>query len=162
MHQCKLIVVRDATKISMTKNIFEDGMIETAVTAEKCGFKRNTTDVWPNYSFFKEQPCDLEVEKDNLPENSLIYPNQGYQSYKDNNNVYYGDFLIIGQVNETLNPPEDLLAYEFMDREVKLFRSRYDTVPGTFQGLYETLGYITVRGDVDKHFLDHAYFEKRF
>ena len=33
-------MVRDATKISMTKNIFEDGMIETAVTAEKCDFKK--------------------------------------------------------------------------------------------------------------------------
>ena len=27
--------LRDATKISMTKNIFEDGRIETAVTAKK-------------------------------------------------------------------------------------------------------------------------------
>ena len=45
--------VRDANKISMTKNIFEDGRIETAVTAEKSGFKRNTTDVWSNYGFFK-------------------------------------------------------------------------------------------------------------
>ena len=38
-------VVRDANKISMTKNIFGDGRIETAVTAEKNSFKRNTIDV---------------------------------------------------------------------------------------------------------------------
>ena len=88
--------LRDATKISMTKNIFEDGRIETAVTAKKSGFKRNTTDVWPNYSFFNKQLCDFGVEKENLPENSLIYLNQGYQLYKDNKKVYYGDFFIIG------------------------------------------------------------------
>ena len=85
--------VRDANKISMTKNIFEDGRIETAVTAEKSGFKRNTTDVWPNCGFFKQQPCDFGAEKENLLENSLIYLNQGYQSYKDNKKVYHGDFF---------------------------------------------------------------------
>ena len=85
--------VRDANKISMTKNIFEDGRIETAVTAEKNGFKRNTTDVWPKYGFFKQQPCDFGAEKKNLLENSLIYLNQGYQSYKDNKKVYHGDFF---------------------------------------------------------------------
>ena len=47
-----------------------------------------------------------------------------------------------------------------MDREVKLFRPRYDTVTGTFQELYERLGYITVRGDVDEHFLDYGYSKK--
>ena len=41
--------VRDANKISMTENIFEDGRIETAVTAEKNGFKRNATDALSNY-----------------------------------------------------------------------------------------------------------------
>ena len=72
--------VRDANKISMIKNIFEDGRVETAVTAEKSGFKRNATDVWPNYGFLKQQPCDFGVEKENLPEIFLIYLNQGYQS----------------------------------------------------------------------------------
>ena len=36
---------RDANKISMTKNIFENGPIETAVTAKKNSFKNNTVDV---------------------------------------------------------------------------------------------------------------------
>ena len=59
-----------------------------------------------------------------------------------------------------------------MDREVKLFRPRYYKVTGTFQGLYETLGYITVRGDADEHLLDcgcskkyskilHSFHKKR-
>ena len=69
-------------------------------------------------------------------------------------------FFIIGQVNEALNPPQDLSAYEFMDREVKLFQPRYETVTGTFQGLYETPRNIIVRGDVDEHFLDYGYSKK--
>ena len=37
--------VRDANKISMTKNIFGDNRIETTVTAEKTSFNRNIVDV---------------------------------------------------------------------------------------------------------------------
>ena len=152
--------VKDSNKISMVKNIFTNGRTETAVTAEKNSFKRNTTDVWANYGFFKHQPCNFGVEKENLPENSLIYLNQGYQSYKDNKKFYHGDFFILGQVNEVLNPLEDLSTYEFKDWEVKLFRQRYDPITGTFLGLYETLGYIMVRGDTDEHFLDYGYSKK--
>ena len=79
--------VKDSNKISMVKNVFGDGRIETTVTSEKNSFKRNTTDVWPNYGFFKHQPCDFGVEKENIPENCLFYLNQGYQSYKDNKKV---------------------------------------------------------------------------
>ena len=46
--------------------------IETTVTAEKTNFKRNTVDVWPNYGYFKQQVCDYSVNKENMPENSII------------------------------------------------------------------------------------------
>ena len=104
--------VRDANKISMTKNIFKDGRIETAVTAEKNSFRRNTIDISPDCGCFKHQPCDFGVEKENIAENSLICLNRGYESYKDNKKVYYGDFFINGQVNKGLNPPEDLSTSE--------------------------------------------------
>ena len=54
------------------KNIFGDNRAETTVTAEKTGFKRNTVDVWPNYGYFKQQVCDYSVNKENMPENSII------------------------------------------------------------------------------------------
>ena len=38
-----------------------------------------------------------------------------------------------------------------------MYRPNYDTVTRTFQGLYETLGYIMVRGDPQEHFLDYEY-----
>ena len=91
--------VRDANRISMTKNFFGDGMVETTLVAEKSSFKRNTTDLWPKFCFFKQQPCDYGTEKENYPENTVFYINQAYQSYKDNKKVYYADYFIIGQIN---------------------------------------------------------------
>ena len=96
------------------------------------------------------------MDKVNLPENSIIYLNQGYQSYKDNKRVYYGDYFL-AQVNECLNPPEDFENYKFRQREVKMFRPRYDTIAGKFKGLYETLGYLMVCGDMDEHFLNYGF-----
>ena len=64
---------------------------------------------------------------------------------------------MIGQANECLNPPEDLQNYKCEDRGIKMYRPKYDTVTGTFQGLCETLGYIMVRGDSQEHFLDYGY-----
>ena len=59
--------------------------------------------------------------------------------------IYYGNYFLIGQVNECLNL-ENLQGYKCEDRGVTMYRPKYDTVTGTFQGLYKTLGYIMVRG----------------
>ena len=145
-------------KFFMSKNRAEsNNRVATTLTGEKTSFKRNTIDVWPSYRYFKQQPCHYGVDKKNMPENSIICLNQGYQSWKDNKKVFYADYFLNGQVNECLNPPENLEIYEFKDREVKMFRPRYDTVTGHFRGLYETLGYIMVRGDEDEPFLDFGF-----
>ena len=68
----------------MSKNIFSDNRVETTITAEKSSFKRNTVDVWPDYRYFKQQPCDFGFDKENFPKNSIFYLDQGYQSFKDN------------------------------------------------------------------------------
>ena len=60
----------------MTKNIF-DGAVESTYTVEKfTSFKRNTTDVWKNYGYFKQEPCDFSIEKANLSDNPIIHINQ--------------------------------------------------------------------------------------
>ena len=64
--------VRDFNKISVTKNIFE-GRVEATPTAEKASFMRNTTDVWKNYHYFNQQPCNFSIEKANVPEMSILY-----------------------------------------------------------------------------------------
>ena len=113
--------VRDSSKISMTKNIFE-GRVETTLTAEKASFKRNTTDVWENYRYFNQQTCDFSIEKANLPEMRILYINQAYQSYKDNKKIYYCDYFIIGQVTPCLNLRQDLKNYECQPNEAKNYR----------------------------------------
>lgn len=93
----------------------------------------------------------------NFLDNSIIYITQGYKSVRDNKKIYYGDYFLTAQVNECASPPEDLENYVCQDREVRLFRPRYDPVIGNFLCLYEALGYFMVRGDPEVHFLDYGY-----
>ena len=39
-------------------------------------------------------------------------------------------------------------------------RPRYDPTTGQFLGLYESLGFIVVRQDPDRHFMDYGYCKK--
>ena len=127
----------------MTKNIL-DGRVENTLTAEKpTSLKCNTTDFWKNYGYFKQKPWDFCIEKANLPENSIIYINQGYQSYKDNNKIFYADYYLLGQANHCLNQPEDLKNCEWG----KNLSARIWHCQRPVLGLYETLGYLTVWGD---------------
>ena len=41
-----------------------------------------------------------------------------------------------------------------------MYRPKYDKMTGAFLGLYETLGYIMVRGDPQEHFLDYGFCKK--
>ena len=149
--------VRNFDKISMPKNIF-DGRMEMNVTAEKAtSFKRNTSDIWKNYGHFKQQSCDFSIGKANLPENSVLYINQAYQSCKDNKKVFYTDYFVLGQFNQCLNPPEDLKTYVCQPSETKIYKPKYDTATGEFLGLCETLAYLTVRGDNFECFFDYGY-----
>ena len=122
---------------------------------EKSSFKRNTIGIWPEYDYFKQQ--SFGIERENFRENSIFYLNQGYQSVKVNKKIYYADHFLIGQVNKCLNLPEDLKNYKCEDREVKMYGSCYDSATGTLRGLYETLGYIMVRGDSQEHLLEYSY-----
>ena len=97
------------------------------------------------------------IEKANFRENNIIYINQAYQSYKDNKKLYYIDYYLLGQFNQCLNPPEDLKNYECQPNETKIYRPKYGIVTGEFIGLYETLGYLTVRGDNHECFFDYGY-----
>ena len=97
------------------------------------------------------------MDKENYPENSIIYLNQGYLTIKDNKKIYYADYYILGQINVCINPPEDIQNYVCKEREVQMYRPGYDPVLGQFLGLYETLRFIVVRGDPEEHFLDYGY-----
>ena len=97
------------------------------------------------------------MQKSNMPEMTIFYLNQAYQSHKDNKNIYYFDLFILGQVTPFLNPPENLNNYDVNENEAKIFRPKCDTVSRQFWGLVETLGYLAVYGDSVECFLDYGY-----
>ena len=51
--------------------------------------------------------------------------------------------------------PEEVSSYVLKEREVKLISPKYEPSTGEFLGLYETIGFIIVRGDEDEHFLNY-------
>ena len=92
-----------SNRISLTKNIaLPEQNIETTIVATKFenGNGKNTTCVWPEHGYFKQQPCDFHIDKENYPENSILYINQGNLTIKDNKKLYYADHYILGQVTE--------------------------------------------------------------
>ena len=130
--QCRSTVVfhkqlRVLIKFQWLRTYWSD-RIETTLTAEKTtSFKRNTTAVWPSYGCFKQQPCDFGTDKENMPEMSVFYINRSYQSFKDNKKVYYADYFILGQVNQCLNPPENLKEYQLKENEAIINCPRYNS-----------------------------------
>lgn len=119
--------ISDAIKrsgdISLTKNIaLPERNTETTIAATKFenGHVKNTTCVWPEYGLLKEQPFDFHTDKENIPENSIIYVNQGYLTIKDNKRLLYADYFLLGQVIEAINPPEAIRNYVCKEHEVKL------------------------------------------
>ena len=130
--QCRSTVVfhkqlRVLIKFRWLRTYWSD-RIETTLTAEKTtSFKRNTTDVWPSYGYFKRQPCDFGTDKKNMPKMLVFYINQSYQSFKDEKKVYYADYFILGQVDQCLNPPENLKEYQLKENEAIINCPRYNS-----------------------------------
>ena len=79
---------------------------------------------------------------------------------KNNKKVYYGAHFVLGQIIEAINPPENIANYVCKDCEVNYCRPHYDVSTGQFLGLYETIGFLVIRGDDDEHFLNHGFCEE--
>ena len=84
--------------------------------------------MWKNYGLFGTESCDFGIEKANMPENTIFYVNQGYQSYKDVKKVYYNDLYIIAQIMPLAQQPTDIESYQLKDDEVKILRARCDPI----------------------------------
>ena len=152
--------IQNSTGLSMTK-IIESGndriemTLSTNATTEKKPVK--CINMWKNHSFFGNESCDFSIEKANMPDNTLYYINQGYQSYKDSKKVYYNDVYIIAQIMPLAMQPKDIGSYQLKDDEVKILRARYDPISGEFLGIEYCIGLITVKNDADEQFFDYGY-----
>ena len=54
---------------------------------------------------------------------------------------------------ESSNPPQDISSYTLKENEVKMVRPKYDPKTGESKGLYETSGYLLVRGSPEEFFI---------
>lgn len=75
-------------------------------------------------------------------------------------NMYLWDHFLSGQIIEVINPPENIVSYVCKENKVKSYRSYYHISTGHFLGLYETIGYLIIRGNDDEQFLKHGFCEK--
>ena len=119
--------------------------------------KTKSVSMWKDFGFFGSEICEFNIEKVNMPENTLFYVNQGYQSYKDNKKVYYNDIFTIAQIMPLAHQPKDIESYVLNDDEVKILRSWYDPVSGEFLGIEYCIAVITVRNDPVEQFFDYGY-----
>ena len=116
--------IQNSTGLSMTKiiksgNDWTEMTLSTNATEEKTVKSIN---MWKNYGFFGTESCDFSIEKANMPESTVYYVNQGYQSYKDSKKVYYNDVFIIAQIMPLSMQPKDIESYQLKDDEVKILR----------------------------------------
>ena len=93
--------------------------VDTLNSEEKV---KKSFDLWENFWYFGTESCDFSIEKANLPENTIFYINQDYQSFKDAKKVYYTDVFILAQIMPLAHQPKDIESYELNDNEVKILR----------------------------------------
>ena len=139
--------IQNSMGLSMTK-IIESSNDRTEMTISTNATKEKTVksiNMWKNHGFFGTESCDFSMEKANMPENTIYYINQGYQSYKDSKKVYYNDLYIIAQIMPLALQPKDIESYQLKDDEVKILRRRYDLASGEFLGIEYCVGLITVK-----------------
>ena len=114
--------------------------------------------IWKENGFFQDVRAELNLEKVNIPENCLLYVNQGFLStVKSGEIAMYLHNFIIGQLIIAANQPEDISTYICSKNEVKLLSCVYDLESGDFKGIREQIAFIVLRGDADETFLSYGF-----
>ena len=77
--------------------------------------------IWKEDGFFKDVRAELNLKKVNIPENCLLYVNQGFLStVKSGEIAMYLHNFVIGQLIIAANQPKDIANYVCSKNEVKL------------------------------------------
>ena len=114
--------------------------------------------VWKENGFFKDIRPELNLEKLNMPENTIYYVNQAFLSTVKNGEIaMYVQNFIIGQLIFAANQPNDISEYVCLPNEVKLLSCVYDLESGEFKGVRLQLAYIVLRGDEHEIFFSYGY-----
>ena len=114
--------------------------------------------IWKKDGFFKDVKAQLNLEKVNIPENCLLYVNQGFLStVKSGEIAMYLHNFVIGQLIIAANQPKDIANYTCLKNEVKLLSCVYDIETGQFKGIREQVAFIVLRGDANETFLSYGF-----
>ena len=114
--------------------------------------------IWKKDGFFKDVTPQLNLEKVNIPENCLIYINQGFMSTVKNSEIaMYLHNFVIGQLIIAANQPKDIDNYVCLQNEVKLLSCVYEIETGKFKGIRKQMAFIVLRGDADETFLSYGF-----
>ena len=114
--------------------------------------------IWTKNGFFKDVKAQFNLEKVNIPENCLLYVNQGFLStVKSGEIAMYLHNFVIGQLIIAANQPKDIVEYSCLKNEVKLLSCVYDIETGQFKGIREELAFIVLRGDEEETFLSYGF-----
>ena len=114
--------------------------------------------IWKKDGFFKDVKAQLNLEKVNIPENCLLYVNQGFLStVKSGEIAMYLHNFVIGQLIIAANQPKDIVNYTCLKNKVKLLSCVYDIETGNFKGIREQVAFIVLRGDANETFLSYGF-----
>ena len=114
--------------------------------------------IWNKDGFFKDVRAELNLEKVNIPENCLLYANQGFLStVKSGEIAMYLHNFVIGQLIIAANQPKDIANYVCLKNEVKLLSCVYEIETGQFKGIREQVAFIVLRGDAEETFLSYGF-----
>ena len=96
--------------------------------------------IWLNNGFLGDQRSDLTVSKENFPENTLLYANQGViTNLKAGEHAIYLDFIVLAQILLASVCVPNIASYEFQENEVFLFVPLNNKKNGYFKGLKKWL-----------------------
>ena len=113
--------------------------------------------MWTRNVSFADECCDFSLEKTNLPDNTLLYVNQGYPSYKEGKKCYYNNIYIVAQIVPLAHRPKDFGFYDCKDDEVKIYRAKYDLANGKLLGIEYCAALITVKNNPKEQLFDYGY-----
>ena len=136
----------------------KDRSMKTQLLVKPKDDKLSGEKIWKQDGFFKDVRAELNLEKVNIPENALLYINQGFLStVKSGEIAMYLHNFVIGQLIVAANQPKDIANYTCLKNEVKLLSCVYDIESGDFKGIRKQLAFIVLRGDSDETFLSYGF-----
>ena len=96
--------------------------------------KKNSEAIWKKNGFFSDQKGEFTISKNNFPENTLAYCNQGtISTVKSGENAIYLDHVVLGQIIQVRNCPPDIENYGCGRNEVKFIMPDYNITNGHFK-----------------------------